>query len=68
MYISEIVKTLDEILETRPANPEWWANYGNEAISQAIKIIKRWQKAMSVEDWVDPEHIRCVWEKGEEKK
>jgi len=67
MYISEIVSTLDEMVEKRPTNPEWWDNFGNEAISQAIKVIRRWQKAMSVEDWVDPEHIKCVWEKGEEE-
>lgn len=57
MYIIEIIKTLDEMVEKRPTNPEWWDNYGDEAISQAVMIIRKWQGLTSTDDWVDAEMI-----------
>lgn len=57
MIVKEIVDILDEMAEKRPTNPEWWDNYGNEAISLAVKIIRRWQGVMSIDDWVDVEKI-----------
>ena len=57
MTVKEIIDTLDEMAEMRPTNPEWWDNYGNKAISLAVKIIRRWQDVMSKDDWVDVEKI-----------
>lgn len=57
MTIKDIVDTLDEMIEKRPSNPEWWNNWGNKAISQAVMIIRRYQNIMSVHDWVDADDI-----------
>lgn len=57
MTVKEIVDTLDEMIKMRPTNPEWWDNYGDKAISLAVKIIRKWQKIMSQDDWVDVEKI-----------
>lgn len=57
MTVKEIVDTLDEMIEMRPTNPEWWDNYGNEAISQAVMIIRKWQNLTSTDDWEDAKKI-----------
>ena len=57
MQIKDIVDTLDEMAEKRPTNPEWWNNYGNEAISQAVMIIRKWQNLTSTDDWADANEI-----------
>ena len=57
MTVEEVVNTLDEMVEKRPTNPEWWDNYGNKAISLAVMIIRRWQNIASKDNWVDLEEI-----------
>lgn len=57
MLIKEIVDTLNEMAELRPTNPEWWSGYGDEAISQAVMIIRKWQNLTSTDDWVDASDI-----------
>jgi len=57
MLIKEIVDTLDEMAELRPTNPEWWGSYGNEAISQAVMIIRKWQNLTSTDSWADANKI-----------
>lgn len=53
MTVREIVDTLDEIVEKRPINPDWWENYGNKAVSLTVMIIGKWQELTPTDDWVD---------------